>query len=161
MEWDGAKVRTREYAVRNEIEVRIDSLDLLGDVLDAAASVKTSGSLSVSITEMRFDMKNRAAAEQDAVRRAVQDAMARAQSMAAGAGRTLGAIIRIEEQRNLDSPRQIPIPLGRNPLSMANATAGRGASAGQLNQAAAPANTPIEPNQIEIRSHVSVTVAIS
>src|SRR6185295_16682679 len=88
LEWDGAKVRTREYAVRNEIEVRIDNLDLLGDVLDAAASVKTSGTLSVSITEMRFDMKNRAAAEQDAVRRAVQDAMARAQSMASGAGRT-------------------------------------------------------------------------
>jgi hypothetical protein len=81
--------------------------------------------------------------------------------MASGAGRTLGAIVRIEEHRESDKTRQIPVPLVRSPLGMANANAsGRGSSAGPQNQAV-PANTPIVPNQIEIRTQVSVTVAIS
>ena len=50
----GAKMRVREYAVKNEIEVRVDNLDLLSEVLDAAGAVKTSDTLSISPNQIEF-----------------------------------------------------------------------------------------------------------
>lgn len=147
----GAKVRVREYSVKNEIEVRVDNLDLLGEVLDAAGAVKTSDTLSVSVAGLRFTVRNSATADKDALTMAVKDAMSRASAMAAGAGRTLGEIVRIEEQPlsgiSTDSNKSVRIQT----RSGTNAP-----------QFAPPSrvDTPVEPNQIEFLAYVTLTIAV-
>jgi uncharacterized protein YggE len=134
IEWSGGRSRVRGYIVRNQIEVRVDALDRLGPVIDAAGS---SG--ATSMAGLRFDLKDRAAVEREALGLAVQDAMARARAIAAGAGATLGPILRIDEQGEV--PRPIPYMAMRA-------------------EAAQAAQTPISPGEIEIDVSVTLTVAI-
>jgi len=128
--------RLRDYVARNVVEVRVDDLARLPDVLDDAGA---SGAASVS--GLRFDLKDRSAAEREALRLAVQDGMTRAQAMATGAGKALGAIVRVQEQRT--SP---PSPVFQTALASAG---GR----------AAP-STPIESGEIQVRAEVTLSVAL-
>ena len=134
IEWSGGRSRVRGYIARNQIEIRVDALDRLGAVIDAAGS---SG--ATSMAGLRFDLKERDAVERDALALAVQDAMARAKALAAGAGATLGPILRIDEQG--ETPQ--PVPYGT-----------------MRSEVAATAQTPISPGEIEIRVSVTLTVAI-
>lgn len=126
----------RDYLARNEIQIRVDALDRVGEILGAAVA---SGATNVS--GIRFDLKDRDGAEREAVSRAVADAIARAQAAATGAHVTVDRIVRIEEQRDM------PVPQPR-PMAM------------MARQSAEAAAVPIEAGQIEIRSRVVVTVAI-
>ena len=76
----GAQIRG--YSVFNQIEVRVDDLDKLGQVIDAVQGSKQSG---MSISGPRFELRNREAVEQDALRLAVEYALLRAQAIATGA----------------------------------------------------------------------------
>ena len=82
-EYDYANGRQtlRDYVARNMIEVRIDDVARAGDVLDAAV-----GSGATSVSGIRFDLKDRDSAEREALRLAVEDARARANAAASGAG---------------------------------------------------------------------------
>ena len=71
----------RNYLARNTVEVRLDDIDRVGIVIDAAAAGGAT-----TITGIRFDVRNRAALEREALRQAVADARARADAAAAGAG---------------------------------------------------------------------------
>jgi hypothetical protein len=126
----------RGYVARNGAEVRLDAIDRVGELLDA---VVEAGATNVS--SVRFDIKDRAAAEHEALRLAVADARARADAMAAGAGRTVDRVLRIT-----DTPQVRFKPA--EPLMMRAAAAG------------ADAQTPIEAGPIEIRAQVELTVAI-
>ncbi len=136
LEWTNGRSRVKGYVVRNEIEVRVDDMNKLSGVIDAAGS---SGATSMS--NLRFDLKDRAGAEREALRLAVQDAMERAKAMAAGAQATLGPILRVEERLERGSPEPMM-------MTMRTATA-----------AAAPP-TPVSPGDVGIRAEVFVTVAI-
>jgi uncharacterized protein YggE len=138
MDWTGGTPKLKGYVVRNQVEVRVDDMDKLSDVIDAATVPRGVG---LTINGPRFDLKNREAAEQEALAMAVQDAMRRAQALAQGARRTLGPIMRIEDQ----SEQHVPGPVYR--MSETAAMAGQ-------------TPTPITPGEIEIRAQVSVTVAI-
>ena len=83
----------RNYVARNTVEVRLDDIDRVGVVIDAAGSAARR-----SISGIRFDVRNRAALERDALRQAVADARARADAAAAGAGATIDRVVRIEEE---------------------------------------------------------------
>jgi uncharacterized protein YggE len=135
IEYTSGRSRVRGYIARNEIEVRVDDLSKIGAVIDAAGS---SGATQMS--GLRFDLKDRAAVEQEVLRLAVQDAMARARAMAAGANASLGPIVRIEE-----SGGRMPPPM---PYMMRTAAE------------AAPAPTPVTPGELEIRAEVSLTVRV-
>ena len=137
MEYVNGRAIPRGYVVRNQIEVRVDQLDRLGDVIDAANTVKGTG---LSIVGPRFALRDEEAAENEALRMAVQAAMARAESIAAGARRTLGPIQRIEE--NVMSR---PEPMMMRQTMQANASA---------------VETPITPGEIEVRAQVILTVEI-
>lgn len=126
----------RDYLARNQIEVRVDDLSKLSSVIDASGA---AGAATVS--GLRFDLKARSTVEQSALKDAVTDAMARAGSIAAGANRTLGPIIRISEQR-------ISEPVTMRYMTTVGGRAGGGAP------------TPIEPGEINVRAQVTVTVAI-
>ena len=86
---------------------------------------------------------NLVAAEQDALKAAVDSAIRRAEAMAAGARRSLGPIIRVElEHVSPSSP--MPKPM----------LAQRGAAMDSV------VETPITPGEIEIRASVVVTLGI-
>jgi len=134
MEYVNGRGRVRGYIVRNQIEVRVDDLQKLGAVLDAAG-----GSGATSMSGLRFDLKERDAAEREALTLAVRDAMARARALATGGAVVLGPVLRIEDSGDVRPPM---------PYMTMRAEGGT------------PAQTPIVPGELEIRSQVTVTVKI-
>jgi uncharacterized protein YggE len=139
----------RRYVVRNQIEVRIDDLDKLADVIDAANAAKN---VALTISNPRLELKNRETVELEVARAAVQAAMARAQAMAAGAGQSLGAIVRIQQ-----GPVVVAAPAPPPPPRFGLGDVGRGAGGGAVT---APVDTPFSPGELEVRAQATVTVAI-
>ncbi len=137
-EYDYANGRQtlRDYVARNSVDVRVDDLGRLGEIMDASVA---SG--ATSIAGVRFDLRDRTAAEREALKQAVADARARAEAAASGAGMRVDRILRIEEQRTG------PMPPPR-PMVMAMRAEG------------AEPTTPVAPGELEIRSQVTLTAAI-
>lgn len=135
-EWDfvNNKRVSRGYVARNTVEVRVDNLDKLGELLDMAV---TAGATSVS--DIRFDLKDRAKLEREALRLAVADARARSDAAAAGAGQSVARVVRIEEH-GVVQPPQPPMPMMR--MSMAKEEQG---------------DVPIAAGQMELRARVTLT----
>lgn len=125
----------RGYVARHVIEVRVDDMPRLGELIGKAVD---SGAAAVSGIE--FDVKARDELERQALRKAVEDARARADAAAAGAGSSVGGVIRLEEQRQLETP---PRPVFARAMAAEAATA-----------------TPIAAGEIEIRSTVTLTSAL-
>src|SRR5215831_5668358 len=137
-DFQNGKQTLRDYVARNQVEVRLDALEKTGDVITAAV---VTGATTVS--GIRFDLKDRSAAEREALTLAVRDARQRADAAASGAGVQIERVTRIEEQRDA-----FPVP---RPM-MAVAARGVGVQA--------DASVPIEAGEIEIRAHVTLTAAI-
>ena len=133
-DYANGKQTLRGYVARNTVEVRVDELNKVGDVLDAAVS---SG--AATIHGLRFDVKARGDAEQAALQAAVKNAMAKAQAVATGSQRAIDRILRIEEVSGGQ-----PVPMMRQ-FSMA---------------ARADASTPVAPGELEIRAQVRLSVSI-
>lgn len=133
-EWDFANGRRvlRGYVARNAIEVRVDDLNRVGDIVDLGTA---SGATSVG--DVRFELKDRQAAEREALASAVADAKAKADTIATAAGRPILTIWRIVEE-----PLGAP---GPRPMIMAAR-----AEAGMTPQ------TPISAGDIEIRARVTL-----
>ena len=104
-EWDFVNNRraSRGFVARNTIEIRVDSLDRLGELLELAVE---SGATAVG--GIRFDLKDRARLEREALRLAVADARAKADVAAAAAGRAVERVVRIEEHGVVSRP---PMPV--------------------------------------------------
>ena len=132
---DGRRV-ARGYLARNAVEVRVDAIDRTGEVLDAAVQAGAT-----SVASVRFDLKDRAAAEREALRLAVVDARARADAAASGAGRAVDRVMRID-----DTP-QVRVGQPRPIMAMAR-------------EVADVQETPIEAGELEIRAQVTLTVSI-
>lgn len=126
----------RNFVARNTVEVRLDDIDRVGTVIDAAG---TGG--ATTITGVRFDVRDRAGLERTALRQAVADARGRAEALAAGAGATIDRVVRVEEE---GAPFEPPRPMMR----MAAEAAGGNVA------------TPVEPSTIEIHARVIVTVSL-
>jgi hypothetical protein len=132
------KQSLRGYVARNAIEVRVDDIARVGDVLDAAVAAGAT-----SVRDVRFDLKARETVEHDALKRAVGEARARAEAMAAAAGRTLDRIVRLEEQGASFSPPPFPM------------------AAMRAEAAAAPAPVPpVVAGDIEVRARVTLTARL-
>ena len=138
-EWDFVNNKRvgRGYVARNSIEVRIDAIDRVGEYLEIAA-----GSGATALGGIRFDLKDQAKLEREALRLAVLDARAKADAAAAGAGRNIDRILRVEEQ-GVDVP-PMPMRMMRQ--------------AAQAN--VADATPPISAGQMEIRARAVVTVVL-
>jgi uncharacterized protein YggE len=124
----------RGFVARNTVEVRIEDVARAGEVADA---VVQGG--ATALNGIRFDLKDRGAAEREALRLAVADARQRADAAAAGAGRTVDRLLKIEESRGegIVQPRMFAL------------RAEAGAQA-----------TSVEPGLIEIRARVTLTVSM-
>lgn len=132
------KQTMRGYYARNSLELRVDEMGRVGEFLDLAVS---SGATSVG--GVRFDLKDRASLERDALRLAVEDARKRAEAAAAGAGMKVERVVRLEEH-GVVSPVPPPRPM-------------MAAMRGQMEVAQQP---PIEPGELEIRAMITLTAAI-
>jgi len=127
----------RGYLARNAVEVRVDDLPRLGSILEGVVS---AGATNVS--GVRFDVKDRDAAEREALRMAVADARTRAEAAAAGGGVKVERILRIEEERTMPiapQPRMAMMQEGMRVIA---------------------SETPVAPGEIEIRSNVTLTAII-
>jgi len=126
----------RGYVARNAVEARVDALESLGELLDAVVQAGAT-----SISGVRFDLRDRAGAEREALRLAVVDARARAEAAAAGVGRTIDRVLRIDDTRR-DVPRPMPMGMMAREVSQADVA------------------SPIEAGEIEIRAQATLTVSI-
>ena len=130
----------RGYLARNSIEIRVDDVTRVGELLEI---VVKQGATSVS--NLRFDLKDQGKLEREAVRLAVSNARLKAEAAAAGAGRSLDRLVRIEEAGIPGPP--VPMPQFRAALAVQAADAG----------GTAP---PVAAGQIEVRAQVTVTFGL-
>jgi uncharacterized protein YggE len=126
----------RGYVARNAIEVRVDDLQRLGEILDLSV-----GAGATSVSGIRFDLKDRAAAEEGALQRAVADARGQADAAAKAAGMKVERVVRMEVHRDQSMPPPRPMMAMRAEM-------------------AASAEPPIAPGELEIRATVMMTAAI-
>jgi uncharacterized protein YggE len=140
-EWDYVKDRrvSRGYVARNSVDVRIDNVERVGELLEIAV-----GSGATSLGGIRFDLKDRAKLERDALRLAVADARARADAAAAGAGMTIERVQRIDAH-----------PIGGGPIPMQ-----KFAMRAEVASQGADAAPPISAGQMEIRAQVTLTAIL-
>lgn len=127
----------RGYVSRNAIEVRVDDLARLPQVLDASVAAGAT-----SVQGLEWTLKNHAAAEREAVTLAVADAVARAEAAAAGARRSIEAVLRIEESGTVMAVRSAPMAV----------------QVGRMQDAVAA--TPVSMGEIEVRAQVTVTASL-
>jgi len=130
----------RGYVARNSIEVRLDEVTKTGETID-----QVIGAGATDVTSVRFDLKDRAEIEREALRLAVADAKSRAEAAAAGAGLAVDEIRRIEQSGGAYEPR----PIMMRDMAVA-------ASAG----APPPPETPINAGEIEVRAQVRLTASL-
>lgn len=135
-DYKDGKQTLRGYVARNTVEVRVDEIERIGEVLDAAV-----GSGATSVSGMRFDLKARDEVEREALKLAVADARERATAAAAGAGMTVSEVVRIEEQRVSAPPPRPMMMSARQADSLES-------------------QPPISPGELEIRATVIVTSSI-
>lgn len=83
---NGEVIRTK-YVVENTVFITVRDLSQLGSLLDAVVRAGANNIYGIS-----FDVADRAKAEAEARRLAVEDAKARAQELATAAGVTLGEV---------------------------------------------------------------------
>lgn len=134
-DFTGGKRVPREFIARNAMEVRVEEIGRVGELLDVAVQ---GGAAAIS--GVRFDLRDRESAEREALRLAVVDARTRADAAAAGAGRAVDRVIKIEDVR--EGGGSMPRPM----MAMA--------------RAAEAATTPVEPGLVEVHARVSLTAAM-
>jgi uncharacterized protein YggE len=127
---------SKGYVARNTLEVRVDDVTRVGELLETAV---TQGATAVS--GLRFDVKDRAKLEREALRAAVSNARAKAEAAAAGAGRGVDRLVRIDESGGAPP---MPVPQFRALAA----------------QAGGDATPPVSIGQIEVRSQVTVTFSL-
>jgi len=140
VEWKNGRGIVKGYIVHNQIEIRIDNLEHLSDVIDAVNATRNT---TLTISGLRFALKNQQAAENEALQLAVNTALVRAQAIVAGAQRSLGDIVRIEEQYLAGMHHQEPF-LMRTAMAKANESA----------------ETPITIGDIEVQARVILTAEL-
>lgn len=91
----GRETRTSYYEVQNNVTVTIHDLTLVGAVLDAAVEAGANTTYGITFSSTKANE-----AYQKALTRAVEDAMAKANVLAAAAGVKLGSLLRINAAQN-------------------------------------------------------------
>jgi hypothetical protein len=129
----------RGYVGRHTITIKFDDVGRAGEVVAAAV-----GAGANDVSGIRFDRRDRRTLEQEALKQAVQDARARADALAAGAGRVVDRILRIAEEGTANAgPGAVPAFRGN---VMAETPVVNGA--------------PIAQGDVEIRARVVLTATV-
>ncbi len=136
-DWVDSRQTLRGYVARNAVEVRVDDIGRVGEVVDVAVA---SG--ATQVRDVRFTLKDMAAAEKEALSLASADALARATALAEGVGRTVARVVRLDE---VGEAPPTPVMM-RMSAPMAAAEA-------------AP-STPVAAGEIDVQSRVTLTAVL-
>lgn len=90
------------YTVRNSLQVKVRDLAMLGALLDESVSLGANEG-----GHIQFGNEDPSAALAEARTRAVEDAMAKAGTMAAAAGVELGKVLRLSDQASAPMPQNL------------------------------------------------------
>ena len=126
----------RGYLARHSIEVRVDDISRVGTLLEVAIAAG-----GTSVQGVRFDLKQREMLEREALTKAVADARARADAMAAGAGTTVAGVLKIEEAGAMPMSEPVMMRMAAAPMM-------------------ADAAPPVAPGETLIRASVTLTARL-
>ena len=132
---DGKRSEEVIFEVNNQVTFTMDLCDEIdiGEVLDAAVGAGTN-----TVNSVNFGLKDTSSAQQEALSKAVADAMSKAETIAGAAGVNLGRIMSISENGFT------PIPISTR-LAFAEV---------------ASSSTPIVLGEVEVTASVSMTYEI-
>jgi uncharacterized protein YggE len=137
-DYSKGKREFRGYNVTNTVSAKIRDLDTVGNVIDDAAE---AGGDLVEINSIQFTIDDTTTLKMQARVAAMQDAQAKAQTLATEGGVTLGKPISISESGDFYAPRPIGFDLA-------------------FAEEAAAVDTPIQSGQLRITVTVNVTYEI-
>ncbi len=128
---DGRPAVITGYSANNQVRIVVRDLKRLGEVLDAAISLGATQMSGIS-----FEVSQAETLKDEARKSAMANARRRAELYAAAAGASVGNVIAISEDVQVEGPR--PVLMGRA-------------------KSAAPAAMPIEVGSMELEAVVHVT----
>jgi uncharacterized protein len=128
--------RITGYRASITLSVRIDDIDRTGTVIDAA--MKTGAN---QLQGVAFSLKDDSGARRDALRKAVEDARMKAETIADALGRSIYALVEVQEQG-------VSVPVMQ-----------RGAESFRA-MAADSAPTPVEAGEIEVSANIQITYSL-
>jgi uncharacterized protein YggE len=132
----GGKPEIVGYNASNTVRIKTTNLEIVGRLIDSAMQAGAN-----NINRLVFTLKDEQAAQLDALRAASAKAKSKAEAIASSLGLKIVKISSVTE-----GERAIQ-PIFRQPM-LARAEA-------------APAQTPVEPGTVDVRSTVSMTVEVS
>jgi len=137
-EFDYAKGRPvpHQFVAQNTIEIRVDDLDRVGDLIDAMVAAGAS-----SVEGPNLALKDPGSIQREALQHATEDARAKADAVAAGAGRSIDRVLRIEERLDDRETPVLPRVAASAPTPIA-------------------VETPIARGQITARARVTLTASL-
>ena len=132
----GGKPEIVGYNASNTIRIKTTNLDMVGRLIDAAMQAGAN-----NINRLVFTLKDEQAAQLEALRAASAKAKTKAEAIAAALGLKIVKIASVVEGERMIQPvfRQ----------------------AATMRAEAAPAQTPVEPGTVEVRSTVTMTVEVT
>lgn len=133
-----AEQRIVSYNATNTVSVRLDNLNLVGNVIDAGLKAGAN-----QLEGVQFRLKNELPSREQALKEAVQEARGKAQAMADALRVNLAEVQEATEGGVSVVPRVQPFA----------------ATAGRIETAAAP--TPVSPGEIEVRANVTIRYRIT
>ena len=131
----GGKPEIVGYNASNTVRIKTSNLEMVGSLIDSAMQAGAN-----NINRLVFTLKDEQAAQLEALRAASAKAKSKAEAIAASLGLKIVKISSVTE-----GERAIQ-PIFRQPM-LARAEA-------------APAQTPVEPGTVDVRSTVSMTVEV-
>ncbi len=129
----GGKPEIQGYTARNTVEVTTGDLAGVGKLIDKATQAGAN-----NIQQLQFSLKDEQAARTEALRVAVERAMAKAQAIASGLGLKVIRVLSVEE----GTPAMIR-PMAMEAMRMQGAP-----------------QTPVEPGSLDIRATVTLKVEV-
>jgi hypothetical protein len=130
---DTSPPEVQAYRASNNVTITIRDVNRTGEVLDAG----TAGGAN-TVSGIRFMASNVSDLRAQSLAEAVRDARKNATAMAAAAGVRLGSVWTIVEE-------SAPTPVPRAELAFA----------------AGAASTPVQPGELTVRGHVTVTFSLT
>jgi uncharacterized protein YggE len=132
---EGGQPKISGYIASNTLQVKIDNLEQVGKVIDAAAQSGAN-----NIQALRFTLKDEQAAQAQALREAAARAKAKGEALASALGVSVVRVLYVEEGGHVT-----PIRMDARTFSKAEAMS---------------APTPVEPGTIDVRAMVTLTLEI-
>lgn len=132
-DFEDGRQRLRGYRATNIVTAKIRDIDRTGEVIDAAV---TAGGDAAQVQSLRFTIDDPADLQNEARRRAMENAREKAEVLADAGGVELGDVVSVSESISGFPP---PIPFAAREV-----------------QAPATGETPIQPGELEVV--VTVTV---